>query len=58
MPSFGAGSYVGELTDKQVADIANFVLQKYGNSALSVTEEDVSEVRDGGRNRCWRAHSR
>lgn len=48
MPSFGAGSYVGELTDKQVADIANFVLQKYGNSTLSVTEADVSEVRAGG----------
>ncbi|ELN2738246.1 cytochrome c [Pluralibacter gergoviae] len=48
MPGFGEGSYVGELTDKQVADIANFVLQKYGNSAVSVTEADVSEVRAGG----------
>lgn len=48
MPSFGAGSYIGELTDKQVADIANFVLQKYGNSRLSMTEADVSEVRAGG----------
>jgi mono/diheme cytochrome c family protein len=48
MPSFGDGSYVGELTDKQVADIANFVLQNYGNSTLSVSEADVSEVRAGG----------
>lgn len=48
MPGFGKGSYVGELTDKQVADIANFVLQKYGNSAVSVTEADVEELRAGG----------
>lgn len=48
MPAFGEGSYVGELTDKQIADIANFVLQKYGNARVTVTPQDVAQIRAGG----------
>ena len=48
MPSFGEGSYVGELTDHQVAAIANYVLQKYGDPSVTVSESFVREIRNGG----------
>lgn len=32
MPGFNKGSYVAELSDKDVADISNYVLTNFGNS--------------------------
>jgi mono/diheme cytochrome c family protein len=48
MPRFDGLSYVQPLEDQQVADIANFVLQHYGNGAVSVSAKDVNVARNGG----------
>lgn len=48
MPSFGKNSYVDQLTDSQVASIANYVLTSYGNPSVQVTEHDVAVARSGG----------
>lgn len=48
MPSFGQNSYVDQLTDSQIASIANYVLTQYGNPSDHVTEHDVSVARQGG----------
>lgn len=48
MPRFDAQSYVNPLTDTQVALIANYVLQQYGNPALKVSADDVRQSRQGG----------
>lgn len=48
MPGFGKGSYVAELSDAQIADIANYVLRSFGNSSLSVGQDDVATARNGG----------
>lgn len=48
MPKFGQGSYVGQLTDEQIADIANYVLTHYGNPAIAVSAHDVAVLRGGG----------
>ncbi len=48
MPKFGEGSYVGQLTDAQIADISNYVLTNYGNPAIQVTPQDVAVLRGGG----------
>lgn len=48
MPHFGKGSYVGELSDDEVAKIANFVFEKYGNPQLAVSAQDVALMRVGG----------
>jgi mono/diheme cytochrome c family protein len=48
MPRFDHLSYVQPLEDQQVADIANFVLQHYGNGAVSVSAKDVNVARNGG----------
>lgn len=48
MPKFGEGSYVGQLTDAQIADISNYVLTNYGNPAIQVTPHDVAVLRGGG----------
>jgi len=48
MPKFGEGSYVGQLTDAQIADISNYVLTNYGNPDIQVTEHDVAVLRGGG----------
>jgi mono/diheme cytochrome c family protein len=49
MPQFGSGSYDAVLTDAQVASIANYVMQTYGNPAApKVTAADVEVARNGG----------
>lgn len=48
MPRFDALSYVDPLTDAQIADISNYVLGRYGNGAVRVSEADVALSRAGG----------
>lgn len=49
MPQFGPGSYTAVLTDTQIASIANYVMQTYGNPhAPAVTPADVEIARQGG----------
>ncbi|MFI3311607.1 cytochrome c [Ewingella allii] len=48
MPKFGEGSYVGQLSDQQIADISNYVLTHYGNAAIQVNAHDVAVLRAGG----------
>ena len=49
MPHFSKGSYVGELSDGDVAEIANYVLTSWGNAdAATVTPVDVAQSRAGG----------
>lgn len=49
MPHFNTGSYVAVLSDQQIADIASFVMQTYGNpDAPAVSVRDVQVVRNGG----------
>ena len=48
MPGFGAQSYVTPLTDRQIADIANYVLTSYCNPNARVTQQDVTIARTGG----------
>lgn len=49
MPRFDRQSYVAQLSDEQIAEIANYVLQHYGNSSQRVTPGDVFEARGGGK---------
>ena len=49
MPPFGdQTNAVMRLDDAQVAHLANYLLQSYGNGALNVTPEQVAQVRAGG----------
>lgn len=48
MPHFGTGSYVGVLNDRQVTEIANYVLARFGNPEAKVTIADVATARSGG----------
>ena len=49
MPAFGPdASYTDRLSDKDIADVSNYVLTSYGNAAVNVTEPDVARIRDGG----------
>jgi mono/diheme cytochrome c family protein len=49
MPAFGpAASYTDRLSDRDIADVSNYVLANYGNSAVKVTPADVARIRDGG----------
>ena len=49
MPAFGPdASYTDRLSDKEIADVSNYVLANYGNAAVKVTEADVARIRDGG----------
>lgn len=48
MPSFGKGSYVAELSDIQIADVANYVLANYGDPVVKVTPQTVATARAGG----------
>lgn len=49
MPAFGPdASYTDRLSDKEIADVSNYVLANYGNVAVKVTEADVARIRDGG----------
>lgn len=48
MPAFGPYSDVQALSDKQVATLSNYLFKQYGNPELSVTEEEVTTIRQGG----------
>jgi microcystin-dependent protein len=48
MPHFGTGSFVGALSDQQVADISNYLLSSYGNPQARVSLADVAVSRAGG----------
>ncbi len=49
MPAFGAeASYTDRLSDKDIADVSNYVLANYGNPSVKVTPADVARIRDGG----------
>ena len=48
MPGFGGKTTdIADLSDEQVAQLANFLLQHYGDSRYSVTPNLVRQVRDG-----------
>lgn len=48
MPRFDERSSVNRLSDEQIAQIANHVLQQHGNAALQVSAADVAQARAGG----------
>lgn len=49
MPAFGTdASFTDRLSDKDVADVSNYVLSQFGNAALKVVPADVARVREGG----------
>ncbi|OCJ08019.1 cytochrome C [Rhizobium sp. AC44/96] len=49
MPAFGqTASYTDRLSDKDVADVSNYVLTQFGNPDVAVTAADVARIRDGG----------
>lgn len=50
MPGFGTDvAYpTDRLSDKDIADVSNYVLAQYGNPALKVSEADVLRIREGG----------
>jgi mono/diheme cytochrome c family protein len=49
MPAFGPdASYTDRLSDRDIADVSNYVLTSYGNPAVKVTPADVMRIRDGG----------
>jgi mono/diheme cytochrome c family protein len=48
MPRFDELSYVGSLSDQQIADIATYVLRSFGNSVQVVTAHEVAVARQGG----------
>ncbi|NIF20025.1 c-type cytochrome [Candidatus Pantoea multigeneris] len=49
MPAFGpSGFYTDRLSDRQIADVSNYVLKNYGNPAVKVTAQQVETIRNGG----------
>ena len=48
MPRFDQVSYVQQLNDQQVADIANYVLKNFGNASHDISAHDVMVARQGG----------
>lgn len=48
MPAFSEGSPSQALSDEQIAKIAQFVMQKYGNPNVTITLQDVADIRQGG----------
>lgn len=49
MPGFGPDAlFTDRLTDQQIADVSNYVLNNFGNAELNVTPEQVKTVREGG----------
>lgn len=49
MPAFGPEANFSErLTDRQIADVSNYVLKHYGNAQVTVTEDNVRTIREGG----------
>ncbi|WP_037378925.1 cytochrome c [Serratia sp. M24T3] len=50
MPAFGPdGNYSVQLSDRQIADVSNYVLKNFGNPQVSVTADQVKEIRNGGK---------
>jgi mono/diheme cytochrome c family protein len=47
MPRFDSESAVQPLSDAEVADISNYVLQQFGNPVVRVTAADVATLRAG-----------
>lgn len=49
MPPFGAQpNALNHLSDDQVATLANWILQHYGNASVTVSAAQVAEIRHGG----------
>jgi len=49
MPAFGPDAdFTTRLSDREIADVSNYVLKHYGNPQLSVSEEQVKTLREGG----------
>ena len=49
MPAFGPDAlFTDRLNDQQIADVSNYVLSQFGNSALKVSAADVAQTRAGG----------
>jgi mono/diheme cytochrome c family protein len=49
MPAFGPNAaFTDRLSDKDVADVSNYVLSHFGNGRVQVTAADVLRVREGG----------
>ncbi len=49
MPAFGENAaYTDRLSDKEVADVSNYVLGHFGNGKVTITAADVLRVREGG----------
>ncbi|MBA0038586.1 cytochrome c [Pantoea sp. BIGb0393] len=49
MPGFGPdGLFTDRLTDRQIADVSNYVLKNFGNAELNVTPDQVKTLREGG----------
>jgi len=49
MPAFGENAaFTDRLSDKDVADVSNYVLGHFGNGKVTVTAADVLRVREGG----------
>lgn len=49
MPAFGdQASFTDRLSDQEIADVSNYVLQHYGNPRVKVGVHDVQTIRDGG----------
>ncbi|KTB95203.1 hypothetical protein AO073_15235 [Pseudomonas syringae ICMP 11293] len=42
MPAFGE-----QMSNEQIAAVSNFVLERFGNQAVSVTAKKVQELRQG-----------
>lgn len=49
MPAFGPDAdFASRLSDRQIADVSNYVLKNFGNPAVAVTAERVKKLREGG----------
>lgn len=49
MPAFGPDAlFTDRLNDQQIADVSNYVLSQFGNSAQKVSAADVAQTRAGG----------
>jgi mono/diheme cytochrome c family protein len=49
MPAFGPGaSFTERLSDKQIADVSNYVLKNFGQAKPDVTADTVASMRAGG----------
>ncbi|HEV2593782.1 MAG TPA: cytochrome c [Sphingomicrobium sp.] len=52
-PDVSMPGFSDELTDRQVATLANYLMQQFGNPAGSVTVEEVKTSRAGGPSGMW-----